>query len=223
GNRKFDLVFHGRASHAAAYPERGINALDAVVQLMSAIGLMRQQLPRGVRVHGIVTDGGRAANVIPERAAAEIWVRALDPRELEGACARVLACARGAAEATGARLEATPLESSSPAMRPNLPLAACYGRQLAGLGLPETGHAPDENIGSSDITHVSHALPTIHPNFPIGESLQLHTRELAAATTTPAGEAGLVEAASALAGTVLELVRRPALRAEVARVHAAGA
>jgi amidohydrolase len=223
GNRKFDLVFHGRASHAAAYPERGINALDAVVQLLSAIGLLRQQLPRGVRIHGIVTDGGRAANVIPERAAAEVWVRALDPGELEHAAERVLACARGAAEATGARLEATPLASSSPAMRPNAPLAACYGRQLARLGLPETGHGPDQNIGSSDVTHVSHALPTIHPNFPIGESLQLHTREFAAATTTPAGEAGLVEAASALGGTVLELFRCPALRAEVARAHTQGA
>ena len=72
----------------------------------------------------------------------------------------------GAAEAVGARLESTPLESSSPAMRPNPPLAACYGRQLERLGLPETGHAPDENIGSSDITHVSHALPTIHPASP---------------------------------------------------------
>jgi len=222
GNRKLALVFHGRASHAAAYPERGINALDAVVQLLGAIGLMRQQLPRGVRVHGIVTDGGRAANVIPERAAAEIWVRALDPDELADASERVLACARGAAEATGARLEATSLESSSPPLRPNSPLAACYGRQLERLGLPETGHAPDHQIGSSDITHVSHALPTIHPNFPIGESLALHTRAFAVATTSAAGEAGLLEAARALAGTALELLRCPALRAEVARAHAAG-
>ncbi|MBW2448624.1 MAG: peptidase dimerization domain-containing protein, partial [Deltaproteobacteria bacterium] len=219
GNQKFDLVFHGRASHAAAYPERGVNALDAVVQLMSSVGLMRQQLPRGVRIHGIITDGGQAANIIPERTAAEIWIRALDEGELESAVERVLACAQGAAEATGTRLEATSLESSSPAMWPNLPLAVCYGRQLERLGLPETGHAPDQNIGSSDITHVSHALPTIHPNFPIGRSLQLHTREFAAATTTPAGEAGLVEAASALAGTVQDLFQQPALRAEVRRAH----
>jgi len=221
GNRKFDLVFHGRAAHAAAYPERGVNALDAVVLLMSGIGLLRQRLPRGVRVHGIVTDGGRAANVIPERAAAEVWIRALEATELEAAAEAVLACARGAAEATGARLEATALESSSPAMHANPPLADCYRRQLDRLGLPESGHAPDENIGSSDITHVSHVVPTIHPNFPIGTSLQLHTRAFAAATVTPAGEAGLREAATALAWTVLDLFSGPELREQVARAHGA--
>jgi amidohydrolase len=216
GNRKFDLVFHGRASHAAAYPERGVNALDGVVQLMSAVGLLRQQLPRGVRVHGIITDGGKAPNVIPERAAAQLWVRALDERELELAVERVLACARGAAEATGTRLEPSELESSSPAMRPNLALAACYRRQLERLGLAESGHAPDQNIGSSDITHVSRVVPTIHPNFPIGTSLQLHTRAFAEATTSAAGQAGLLEGARALALTLHELARTPALRAQVA-------
>ena len=77
GNRKFELVFHGRAAHAAAYPERGINALDGVIAFFVALGLLRQQLPRSVRVHGIVSDGGKAPNVIPERAAARVWVRAL--------------------------------------------------------------------------------------------------------------------------------------------------
>ncbi len=224
GNKKFALGFHGRASHAAAYPERGINALDAVVQLMSGVGLLRQQLPRGVRVHGIITDGGRAANVIPEYAAAEIWIRALDETELDQAAARVLACARGAAEATGARLEVKTLASSSPAMRPNLPLADTYRRQLDALGLEESGHAPDQNIGSSDITHVSRVVPTIHPNFSIaapGKRLQLHTRPLAEATTKPAGEAGLLEAARALALTVHELFRSAEVRDAVARADAA--
>ena len=221
GNRKFDLVFHGRASHAAAYPERGVNALDAVVQLMSAVGLLRQQLPRGVRVHGVITDGGRAPNVIPERAAAQLWIRALDEGELDDAVARVLACARGAAEATGTRLEASELESSSPAMRPNLVLAACYRRQLERLGLSESDHAPDQAIGSSDITHVSRVVPTIHPNFPIGTSLQLHTRAFAQATTSEAGQAGLLEGARALALTLHELARTPGLRAQVAEAQGA--
>jgi len=217
GNRKHDLVFHGRASHAAAYPERGVNALDAVVQLFVGIGLLRQQLPRGVRIHGVITDGGRAPNVIPERAAAQVWVRALDEGELAHATERVLACARGAAEAAGARLEVLPLASSSPPMRPCLPLADAYRRQLDALGLPETGHAPDQAIGSSDVTHVSRVVPTIHPNFPIGEGIELHTRAFAEATAGPAGEAGLLEAARALALTAWELVRRPALRDEVHR------
>jgi amidohydrolase len=219
GNRKFEFVYHGRASHAAAYPEQGINALDAVIQLFVAIGSLRQQLPRSARIHGVVSDGGRAPNVIPERAAARVWVRALDDATLEATAARVEACARGAAEATGTRLEVLRNEAESPALRPNLALAGVYRRQLERLGLAETDHAPDASIGSSDITHVSQVVPTIHPNFPIarpGERLELHTRAFAEATTTPAGEAGLLEAARALALTLRELAREPEVRAAIA-------
>jgi amidohydrolase len=217
GNRKFELVYHGRASHAAAYPEEGINALDAVIALFVAIGLLRQQLPRGVRIHGLVSDGGRAPNVIPERAAARIWVRALDDAQLEDAAARVLACARGAAESTGTRLEVQRGEAESPAMRANLALAGCYRRQLERLQLVETDDAPDAKIGSSDITHVSQVVPTIHPNFPIGPPpLELHTRAFAEAAVSETARAGLLEAARALTLTIHELVRSPAARAAVA-------
>ena len=121
GNRKLELVFHGKAAHAAAYPEEGVNALDGVIQLFVAIGLLRQQLPRGVRVHGIVSDGGQAPNVIPERAAAVLWVRALEDDLIEQTAERVLRCARGAAEATGTRLEILEGQGSSPPMRPRRP------------------------------------------------------------------------------------------------------
>ncbi len=215
GNRKFDFTFRGRAAHAAAYPERGINALDGVIALFVAVGLLRQQLPASVRVHGVIREGGEAPNVIPERARAEFWVRALDEHVLAAAAARVRACAEGAAEAVGACLETVELETSSPAMRPNLPLAQAYRRALDHLGLAESGHAPDQNIGSSDITHVSHVVPTIHPNFPIGQNLQLHTRAFAAAAASREGERGLLEAARALALTGLALAEDAALRESV--------
>ena len=220
GNRKLDLVFHGRAAHAAAFPERGVNALDAVIALFVGVGLLRQQLPRTARIHGIVTEGGTAPNVIPERAAARFWVRALDDATLEDAAARLLACAEGAARQTGTRLEVVRLEGESPPLRANLALAGLYRRQLERLGLPESAHAPDESIGSSDITHVSRVAPTIHPNFPIGSELKLHTRAFAEASASPAGEAGMLEGARALALCVLELARDPRTRAAVAREHA---
>jgi amidohydrolase len=220
GNRKLELVFHGRAAHAAAYPERGVNALDAVIALFVAIGLLRQQLPRGVRVHGIVSDGGRAPNVIPERAAARVWIRALDDAEMRDAGERVLACARGAAASTGARLEIVEEEGTSPPLLPNLALAAGYRRQLEQLGLPEFGPGPHEAIGSSDITHVSRVVPTIHPNFPIGEGLEIHSRAFAEAAASERGLAGLLEAARALALTVQDLARDPAARAAIAREFA---
>jgi amidohydrolase len=216
GNRKFEFVFHGRAAHAAAYPERGVNALDGVIQTFVAVGLLRQQLPRGVRVHGIVSEGGEAPNVIPERAAARFWVRALDEAELEDAAERVRRCAEGAAAASGTRLEVREDESTSPPLRPNLPLAGLYRDALEELGLPETADPPDARIGSSDITHVSRVVPTIHPNFPIGQNLKLHTREFAQATVSKQGEAGLLEAARALALTAQELARSPRARAAVA-------
>jgi amidohydrolase len=220
GNRKFEFVFHGKAAHAAAYPEEGVNALDGVVQLLVAIGLLRQQLPRSARIHAIVSEGGQAPNVIPERAAARVWARALDPETLARVAARVQACARGAAEATATKLEVREIAGASPPMRPNLALAEVYRRQLLRLGLAETAHAPDANIGSSDITHVSQVVPTIHPNFPIGSRLELHTRAFAEATASPAGEAGLREAARALALTVAELARSPEAREAVAAAWA---
>jgi amidohydrolase len=216
GNRKFQFQFRGRAAHAAAYPERGINALDGVIALFVALGLLRQQLPRGVRVHGIVSDGGKAPNIIPERAAARVWVRALDDAELADAAVRVVACAQGAALSTGTALDVAEDESASPPLLPNLALAGAYRRQLERLGLAESGPGPGDAIGSSDITHVSRVVPTIHPNFPIGDGLEIHSREFAAAVASEAGERGLLEAARALALTVHELARDAALRARVA-------
>ena len=219
GNRKFEFVFHGKAAHAAAYPEEGINALDGVISLFVNLGLLRQQLPRSARVHGIVSDGGQAPNIIPERAAGLFWVRALEGDVLEDAAARLVACAEGAAAATQTRLEVLPAAGESPPMHANLPLADTYRRQLDHLGLPETAHAPGKAIGSSDITHVSRVVPTIHPNFPIGQNLQLHTRAFAEATAQPGGEAGLLEGARALALTVLELAHSASTRDAVAEAH----
>jgi len=223
GNVKYEFVYHGKAAHAAAYPHEGINALDGVIAFFVALGLLRQQLPPSVRAHGIVSDGGQAPNVIPERAAARVWVRALEPKVLTAAAKCVVRCAEGAAAATGTRLEIVVDESASPPMRVNLPLVDAYRRQLDALGLPQTPHASDEAIGSSDITHVSQVTPTIHPNFPIGRGLELHTRAFAEATTSAEGEAGMLEAASALALTVCELARSHAARQAMALAWADGA
>jgi amidohydrolase len=223
GNVKYEFVYHGKAAHAAAYPHEGINALDGVIAFFVALGLLRQQLPPSVRAHGIVSDGGRAPNVIPERAAARVWVRALEAKVLTAAAKCVVRCAEGAAAATGTRLEILVDESASPPMRVNLPLVDAYRRQLDALGLPQTPHASDEAIGSSDITHVSQVTPTIHPNFPIGRGLELHTRAFAEATTSAEGEAGMLEAACALALAVWELARSAAARQAMARAWADGA
>lgn len=216
GNRKYEFVYRGKAAHAAAYPEQGINALDGVISLFVAIGLLRQQLPSDIRVHGIISDGGKAPNIIPERAAAKVWVRGLDPEALDEAEARVIACAKGAAETSGTQLEIISSAGCSPPMKANLPLASAYRRNLDFLGLAETNHSPSQAIGSSDITHISRVVPTIHPNFPIGESLALHTRAFSDAAASERGDAGLLEGARAMALTVVDLVSSETLRQEVA-------
>jgi amidohydrolase len=213
GNRKYEFVYHTRAAHAARHPERGLNALDG------AIGLLRQQLPRDVRIHGIISEGGTTPNAVPERAAARIRVQALTDDALADAADRVVACAKAAAQTTGNDLEILVQNRCSPPMWENAPLADVYRRQLVSLRLAESDRAPDEAMGSSDISHVSRVVPTIHSDFPIGRDLELRTQAFADAVSGPAAKAGLLEAARALALSTHELARCPEIRAAVAAAH----
>jgi len=217
--RKVRFTYYGRAAHAAAYPEHGINALDGVLLLFQGVAALRQHLPPAVRVHGIVTEGGRLPNVIPERAQAFFYVRGEDDDEAEGALARVTACARGAARATGCRLRVERVSYPLSAMRPNPVLAAVYREALAALGLAESGAPPDRNRGSSDIGNVSRVVPTLQPNVPVsgGRRVEIHTRAFLRATRGPSGEAGMMEGIQALALTACALFRSPALVREAWR------
>ena len=169
-----------------------------------------------MRVHGIVSDGGKAPNIIPERAAARVWVRALDDAELADAVARVVACARGAATSTGTMLEVREEESTSPPLLPNLALAGVYRRQLERLGLAESGPGPATRSAPAT-SRMCHAwCRRSIPNFPIGDGVEIHSRAFAQAVASEAGERGLLEAARALALTVHDLARDASLRATIA-------
>lgn len=210
---KVRFTFFGKASHAAAYPEHGINALDGVLLLFQGVAALRQQLPDTVKVHGIVTEGGKAPNIIPERAQAYFYIRGATDGELADAVRRVRACARGAARATGCRLRMEDGPYTLSAMRINPVLAASYRRALALLGLRESGAPRDRNRGSSDIGNVSQAVPSLQPNVPIssGERVEIHTRSFAEATTGPAGIEGMMEGIRALSLTAYDLFADPAL------------
>ncbi len=207
------FTYHGRASHAAAYPEHGVNALDAVLLLFQAIGMLRQQLKDTVRIHGIITDGGKAPNIIPERAQAYFYVRGENDRDLAEAVAKVMACAEGAAKSTGCRLEAQPGAYTLSAMAANPVIAASYRRALARLGLPESDAPTDKNRGSSDIGNVSRVVPTLQPNMPIsnGERVEIHTRPFEKATCSAAGIAGMMEGIRAMSLTAADLFVSPDL------------
>jgi amidohydrolase len=211
--RKMRFTYLGKPAHAAAYPENGINALDGVLLLFQGIAALRQHLPEAVRIHGIVTEGGRVPNIIPERAQAYFYVRGETDDQLRDAVRRVRACARGAAAATGCRLRIEEGPYSQAAMRINPVLAAAYRRALRDLGLVESGAPTDRNRGSSDIGNVSRVVPALQPNVPIasGDRVEIHTRAFREATTSPAGVDGMMEGIRALALTGYDLLTQPAL------------
>jgi amidohydrolase len=210
---KLHFTYHGRAAHAAAYPEHGINALDGVLLLFNGVSALRQQLPDTVRVHGIVTEGGRAPNIIPERAKAYFYVRGETLAEMHEAVARVKACAAGAATASRCRLEVEEGAYALSPMKVNPVLADAYRRALTLLELPESGAPTDRNRGSSDIGNVSQVVPTLQPNVPIasGARVEIHTRAFEEATTKPSGIEGMMEGIRALALTGYDLFADPSL------------
>jgi len=205
GLAKVRYTFFGRPAHAAAYPDEGINALDAVLQTFIGINALRQQLRQDVRVHGIITDGGVAPNIIPARAACYFYVRAEDLAELAMVRSRVNACAEGAAKATGCRLEIEEDERILAPLKLNPAFAALYSAQLEFLGLTEEAAAPANNRGSSDIGNVSQVVPTIHPHVPIGVGVHIHSEAFALATVSELGRLAVVEGAKTLALTAAEL------------------
>lgn len=203
---RLNFTFHGRSSHASAYPEEGINALDAVIQTFNSISALRQQLRTDVRVHGIVTDGGKAPNIIPERAEASFYVRSNDLRELESVKKRVINCATGAATSTGCTVDVKEVGDLNAPMKLNYSFIERYRKALTYLGLEEDRQNPEKNVGSSDIGNVSQIIPTIHPHVPIKEGINIHTHEFADATITPEGHRALMEGVKCLGLTAIDLL-----------------
>ena len=218
GLAKIRFTFHGKPAHAAAYPEDGINSLDAVIQTFNSVNALRQQTRQDVRIHGIITDGGVAPNIIPARAACYFYVRADDLSELQSISRKVIACAEGAALAAGCQLETAEDPRVIAPMKIIPAYYQIYSEQLTLLGLEESDSRPDRNKGSSDIGNLSQLLPTIHPHVPIGDGINIHTSGFAAATVTLAGEKAAVEGATALALTAIRLAYSPADREKIVKI-----
>jgi amidohydrolase len=208
------IEYTGKAAHAAAYPERGINAADAFTIAQVAIGLLRQQLPSSVRVHGMVTRGGEAPNAIAERTEGRWYVRAETLAELAAVEPRVMRCFEAGALATGAELSVTPESKPYAEFRTDEDLLACYERRATAVGR-QFASGPDTMMAraSTDMGNVSQALPAIHPYIGI-DSLPAvnHQPEFAAATITPAAETAIAHGAVALAGTVVDAATDPDIR-----------
>jgi amidohydrolase len=218
-SHKVGIEFFGRAAHAAAWPDAGINALDAVIQTFNGINALRQHLRDDARIHGIITHGGRVTNIVPDYAAAQFGVRAADVGYAEKIIAKIRACAEGGARATGARLEFKEPEVYYANIMPNPRLADLVDANMAALGIQVRLPLPNERMGSSDMGNVSQAVPALHPYIAIGpEELAGHTVEFREAAGSPVGHEGMIKAAKVLAMTAVDLLAVPANMAEVKEV-----
>jgi amidohydrolase len=206
----FAIVFKGKAAHAAVAPHEGINALDAVVLTFNGISALRQHLKTSARIHGVVTEGGIAPNIIPDHASARFYVRSEERVYLKEIVRRVKDCARGAALATGAKVDFAEKgiyidEGFLENMIPNPILDEALKQNMIALGLEMK--APGPPAGSTDVGNVSHRVPSAVAHIAIGpEELAPHTREFATAAGSDAGHKGLIAGAKVLAMTTIDLL-----------------
>lgn len=220
----WDITYTGRPAHAAAAPWDGVNALDALTVAQTSIGLLRQQLPPECRVHGIITDGGQAPNVIPARTAARYEVRAGTLDEMRALQRRIRHCFEAGALATGAEVRLAAHGHDFADLRQDTTVAGIYAAAAETLGRT-VGRAPERG-GSTDMGNVSHLLPTIHPmiGYDTGGAQQ-HTVEFAAAGTSAGADRAVLDGAVAMAWTAVTLATDPSHRARLTvavRERAAG-
>jgi amidohydrolase len=212
---ELDVEFHGRAAHAAARPEAGLNALDAMVASFANIGLLRQQLRDSARVHGIITDGGQAVNVIPHHTAASLLIRAEDDAYLDEVLKeKVVACFQAGAQASGCRLEHRWSEESRyKAMRTNQALAEVYRANIETLGRKVMEAESRRSMGSTDMGNVSALIPAIHPTIAVAPlDVPIHTVEFREMAASEAGHQALIDSAKALAMTAVDVFADAELR-----------
>ena len=207
---KVTAEFFGKAAHASGSPWRGINALNALIQLFVALDAMRQQLRPDARIHGVITHGGDQPNIIPEYTAAEFYLRSEGEKYLQELLRRFEACAQGAAAATGSTVKVTPDPIIHEPLKPNVTMAELFRENLERSGVTEDPEDPEAGFGSTDCGNVSQAIPTIHPYVRISpDGVPLHSREFAEWARSPMAKTGLVAAAKALAMTALDLLASP--------------
>ena len=211
----FRYMFHGKAAHAAATPEAGINALNAVIHLFTGIDALRQHLRDDVRIHGIITDGGMAPNVVPEFAAANFMLRCRDRRYLSDVVVgKVEQVAEGAASMTGARLEIQELYPFYENVQPNVTLAQAAGRNAKALGMkmdePLSGRPGGG--GSTDFGNVSQVMPGFEMRYAVSEEpVASHTREMTETAITDFALSNALLVAKTLSLTASDLLCDAAL------------
>ena len=210
GVEEVDVEYHGQSAHASFAPEMGINALDGLVTAYQALAQLRQHIRRDARIHGIITYGGSAPNVVPDRVAGRFLVRALRPSYLEELKGKVQRCFEAGAAASGARVDIQWRPYTYLPMRNNTSLAGAYRANAESVGRTFVDIKID-STASTDMGNVSQAMPSIHPMFGIGAMAFNHTPAFTNVCATDAAHASMVQVAQALAMTGVDVVLDPDL------------
>ncbi|EOQ05014.1 amidohydrolase [Bacillus cereus VDM021] len=201
-----DFHFYGKSAHAAASPEEGINALDAIIQLYNGINALRQQLPSDVKIHGVITEGGKAPNIIPDYASARFFIRAATRKRCAEVTEKVRNIAQGAALATGTTVKINQFQNEIDELLVTKTFNEMVAEELENLG-ENVNRKERLGIGSTDAGNVSQVVPTVHPYIKIGpDNLVAHTNEFREAARSELGDKALVTSAKALAYAAYRLI-----------------
>jgi len=201
------MKFYGKPAHAGSSPHEGVNALNAIIETFNSINALRQHVTSDVRVHGIITHGGDAVNVVPAFTQGDFLVRAGTVDHLKETVQKVKACANGAALSVGATVE---FEQTGPVYEPvkgNRPLEEAMARNLEAVGMPYSMGGDEINMGSTDVGNVSQVIPALHPLYAIcGPEVVSHTVEFAHASASELALARTRDMAVAMALTSVDVM-----------------
>lgn len=222
-NDPIQFEFIGKAAHAAACPEKGINALDGVIQLFNGINALRQHVTSDVRIHGIITDGGYAPNIVPDYAKAKFFIRAAERSTCDEVTKKIINIAKGAALITGSKVNISFFQNEIDNFLLNSKFDEVFADNLKLLGINLDNKIP-EGLGSTDAGNVSHVVPTIHPHIKIGDDkLVGHSPEFREAAISKQGDEALLIGIKALALTGLTLLtdknKLTAIKEDFSRKH----
>ena len=218
----FHIEFRGKAAHASANPQDGVNALDALILVFQAIGLLRQQLPQDVRIHGIITHGGDAPNTIPDYTEGRFYVRAATVGRMMRVYHQIEKIAEGAALQTGCTVVTEPTQRNLVEnIIPTPSFDAVYRKNLISLG-EVFEERPRQPLGSSDVGNVSQVIPVIQPMIRISDTpVAGHSEAKKEACRSETGLRSIALGAKALALTAMDLIQQPELLAAIKAEHAA--
>jgi len=217
------VEFRGKSVHASSHPEEGINALEALILSFNHINSLRQHVKEKSRIHGIITNGGEAANVVPDYAAGSFLVRAEDDAYLAELWQKVLKCFEAGALATGAQFSYQLRDVNYLALRTNQVMAGLGAENIRRLGREVVPAETEKGYGSTDLGNVSVLVPAVSFNLSIAPSgVDVHQPEFCAAAASDTGHQALLDGAKVIAMTAVDLLTEPEIMTKVKEEFVAG-